>query len=154
MFLSRRSSESGTRSSLVSRISNSKPDRFSLDDVAQQIVGAFLFAAPFSVTEEVWNLANSLDPLRLGVIIFAMIFVSTLIIFYTKFQRIARENIGHTSVPKRLVSVILVAYIVVTSLLWMFGVIGQITDPVWIIKLVIFISFFSSIGASAADIIK
>ncbi len=148
------SGREGRIKSVVSRVSNSKPDKFNFDDLAQQIVGAFLFSAPFAVTEEVWNLANSLTLERIIFIFFFTVFISTMIIFYTKFQKVAKETIGHTSIPKRLVSIILVSYFSVTLLLWMFGVIGHITDSFWIIKLVVFISFFASIGASALDIIK
>lgn len=144
----------GRIKSVVTRVSNSKPDKFNFNDLAQQIVGAFLFAAPFSVTEEVWNLASTLTIERTIFIFAFTIFISAMIIFYTKFQKVAKETIAHTSIPKRLVSVILVSYLSVTLLLWMLGVIGHITDLFWILKLVVFVSFFASIGASALDIIK
>jgi len=36
------------------------PPRFKLADTAQQIVGGFLLAGPFVVTEEVWRLAEEM----------------------------------------------------------------------------------------------
>lgn len=154
MFLLRNGSGRNGKASLLERItSGHKPDKFTLNDVAQQIVGALILSAPFSVSEEVWTLANSIDSVRLVFLFGMTIFVSGLIIFYTKFQSVARENIMRT-VPKRLLSVIVVSFVSVAFLLWMFGVIGQITDTLWIIKLVTFLSFFGAIGASAADILK
>ncbi len=35
--------------------------RFALADTAQQVVGGFLLAGPFVVTEEVWVLARSMS---------------------------------------------------------------------------------------------
>lgn len=36
--------------------------RFKVADIAQQVVGGFLLAGPFVVTEEVWVLAANMDP--------------------------------------------------------------------------------------------
>jgi uncharacterized membrane protein len=140
--------------SLVKR--STKLERFGLDDLAQQVVGAFILSAPFSVTEEVWNLANNLSFFRVVILIFFTVFVSTLIIYYTKFQRVAKEDIGkpYVHIPKRLVSLFIVSYSCAFFVLWLFGVIGYITDPYWIFKLVVFVSFFSSLGAATADILK
>ncbi len=143
--------------SLVKNIPNKKLERFGFDDLAQQIVGAFLFSSPFAVTEEVWRLANGLTFFRLIFLIFFTVFVTTLIIYYTKFQRVAKEDIGkpYIHIPKRLLSLFVVSYSSAFFILWMFGVIGgQITNLYWIFKLVVFVSFFSSIGAATADILK
>lgn len=37
-----------------------RPPRYHLNDTAQQIVGGFLLAGPFVVTEEVWTLARGM----------------------------------------------------------------------------------------------
>jgi len=132
----------------------SRFERFGLSDLAQQIVGAFILSSPFAVTEEVWALANSLDPLKMVIMIFFTILVSALIFYYTNFQRIAVEEISRFHVPKRLLSLFIVSYSSAFFILWLFGVIGQVTDPFWISKLVVFVGFFSSIGAAAADVLK
>lgn len=147
----------GKRKGVISLVKrSSKLERFGLDDLAQQIVGAFILSAPFSVTEEVWNLANNLSFFRVLILIFFTVFVSTLIIYYTKFQRVAKEDIGkpYVHIPKRLVSLFIVSYSCAFLVLWLFGVIGHITDPYWIFKLVVFVSFFSSLGAATVDILK
>jgi uncharacterized membrane protein len=64
------------------------------------------------------------------------------------------EGIGKKYIPKRLVSLFTISYCTVFFTLWTFGVIGMITDLYHILKLVIFISFFASIGAATADILR
>ena len=146
--------------SLAQRI---RPERFGVDDVAQQIFGAVLLATPFSVTEEVWILAKELDPLRLLVFVVLSIVVVTIIIYYTKFQKVAKESIGgefdthivgKTYIPKRLVSLFLVSYSVTWFILWLFGVMNHVSNPAWSFRIFIFVSFFASMGAATADILK
>ncbi len=140
---------------LLKSLFNVKPEKFGWDDVAQQIVGAFLLSAPFAVTEEVWELSQSLNIFRIIFLIFFTILISILIIYYTEFQKVAIERVGKTYIPKRLLSLLLISYLTSFFVLWMFGVIGnQIKDLKWSLKLVIFVSFFSSLGASTADILK
>ncbi|MBN2042327.1 MAG: DUF2391 family protein [Candidatus Aenigmarchaeota archaeon] len=147
-------------SSLAHKI---KPEKFGIDDVAQQIFGAVLFSAPLSVTEEVWRLAQSLSVTRMVVFVILSVVVATIIIYYTKFQRVAKESIGgdinthlvgRMYVPKRLVSLFVIAYSVSVFILWLFGIMSYINDPFWTFKIFIFISFFASVGAATADIIK
>ncbi|MGM0397657.1 MAG: DUF2391 domain-containing protein, partial [Halobacteriota archaeon] len=38
-----------------------RPRQFRLADTAQQVVGGFLLAGPFVVTEEVWTLAANMS---------------------------------------------------------------------------------------------
>ena len=142
--------------SIKSRMTKIKPEKFGRDDVAQQIIGAFIFSAPFAVTGEVWELSAHLSLLRSVMLVFITVGISSLIFYYTKFQKLAMEteDIGPISVPTRLISLIVISYGASFLILWMFGVIGEITDPFWIAKLVIFVSFFSSIGAATADILK
>ena len=62
-------------STLKSRMTKIKPEKFGWDDVAQQIIGACLFSAPFAVTEEVWKLALNLSLLRTIFIVLVTVFV-------------------------------------------------------------------------------
>ena len=146
--------------SLAQRI---RPEKFGLDDVAQQIFGAVLLATPLSVTEEVWTLAKELDPIRLVVFVMLSVVVVSIIIYYTKFQRVAKESIGgefdtyiagKTYIPKRLVSLFLISYGVTWFILWLFGIMNHVADPAWVFKIFIFVSFFASMGAATADILK
>jgi uncharacterized membrane protein len=133
-----------------------RPDRFGWKDIAQQVTGAFLLSAPFTVTEEVWNLANHLTPLRIIFLVFITFIVTTLILYYSKFQKLAIEEVSeHIPIPRRLVSLFIISYGVAFLMLWTFGVIGvEITDTVWSLKLGLFVGFFSSVGAAAADVLR
>ncbi|NIO22544.1 MAG: DUF2391 family protein [Candidatus Aenigmarchaeota archaeon] len=152
--------KNGTKiTSLAQRI---KPEKFEMDDVAQQIFGAVILATPLSVTEEVWTLARELEPMRLVMFILLSIAVVTIIIYYTKFQRVAKEAIaefnthivGKTYIPKRLVSLFLISYSVTWFILWLFGVMNHVGDPAWSFRIFIFVSFFASVGAATADILR
>lgn len=140
-----------------------KPEKFEFDDVAQQIFGSVVLATPLSVTEEVWTLARELDPIRLIVFILLSIVIVAIILYYTKFQKVAKESIGgefdtyiagKTYIPKRIVSLFLVSYGMTWFVLWLFGITSHVADPVWSFKIFIFVSFFASIGAATADILR
>lgn len=151
------------RVKIISLAQRIKPEKFGLDDVAQQIFGAVLLATPLSVTEEVWTLARELDPVRLVLFIILSIVVVTIIIYYTKFQKVAKEAIGSefdapivgkTYIPKRLVSLFVVSYSITWFILWLFGITAHVADPAWSFRIFIFVSFFASIGAATADILR
>jgi len=132
-----------------------RADKYGWDDVAQQIVGAFILSAPISVTQEVWQLAQNLDALRLSIIIFMTVLVTSLILYYTRFQKLEMEEVGDTPIPKRLFFLFIISYGVTACVLWVLGIIGiEIVDPYWSIRLIVLVGFFSSIGAAAADILK
>ena len=85
-----KSNGKGRISSLANRI---KPEKFGFDDVAQQIFGAILFSIPLTVTEEVWTLAGELTSVKLVFFALLSVAISALIIYYTKFQKVAKEPI-------------------------------------------------------------
>ncbi len=150
------------RERIISLAQRIKPEKFGLDDVAQQIFGAVLLATPLSVTEEVWMLARELDPIRLVMFVLLSIAVVAIIIYYTKFQKVAKEAIaefdthivGKTYIPKRVVSLFLVSYSMTWFVLWLFGVTTHVADPAWSFRIFVFVSFFASVGAATADILR
>ncbi|MEE9323478.1 MAG: DUF2391 family protein [Candidatus Aenigmarchaeota archaeon] len=151
------------RGRIISLAQRIKPEKFGLDDVAQQIFGAVLLATPLSVTEEVWMLARELDPVRLVMFVLLSIAVVAIIIYYTKFQKVAKESIGgefdapivgKTYVPKRIVSLFVISYSMTWFVLWLFGIMAHVADPAWSFRIFIFVSFFASVGAATADILR
>ena len=48
----------------------------------------------------------------------------------------------------------MIAYSVSFFILWLFGVIDHISNAYWSFKIVVFVSFFASIGAATVDILK
>jgi len=129
------------------------PDKFAFKDIAQQIVGATILSAPFAVTEEVWNLANNLNPINIIFIIIITVMFDILLFYYTKYQR--TEDKKFLELPKRIISLIIVTYVTSAVVLTVFGVIGgQIQDGIWAMKLIVMVGLFANIGAGTADLIK
>jgi len=131
-----------------------KPDKFAFDDFAQQIVGAIIISAPLAVTAEVWMLADHLDLTRLILIFGITLFFDILLIYFTKYQAVEKENI-FKFIPLRLISLLVVSYLAAGLILFLFGVIGgQVNSIMWAAKLILFVGLFANIGAGAADMLK
>jgi uncharacterized membrane protein len=131
-----------------------KPDKFAFDDIAQQIVGAIIISSPLAVTAEVWMLANSLDLIKIILIVGITLLFDVLLIYYTKYQSVEKENILKF-IPLRLVSLLIISYLTSGLILFLFGVIwGQVNSVVWAVKLILFVGLFANIGAGAADMLK
>jgi len=129
------------------------PGKFATKDIAQQIVGATILAAPFSVTEEVWNLARNLDVIHVLALIFITILFDILLFYYTRYQHLKEKRF--ILFPKRIVSLLVVTYVTSSVVLSIFGVIGgQIQDPIWAGKLIVMVGLFANIGAGTADLIR
>ena len=131
-----------------------KPDKFAFDDIAQQIVGAIIISSPLAVTAEVWMLADQLDLARVILIFGITLFFDILLIYFTKYQSVEKENI-FKFIPLRLISLLIVSYLAAGLILFLFGVIGgQVNSFVWAAKLILFVGLFANIGAGAADMLK
>jgi len=129
------------------------PDKFSYKDIAQQIVGATILAAPFAVTEEVWNLSKNLTSGHVIAIVLITILLDVLLFYYTKYQII--ENKKLWMFPKRIFSLIIITYVTSAVVLSVFGVIGGVVQETgWIIRLIVMVGLFANIGASTADLIR
>lgn len=129
------------------------PEKFGMDDLAQQLVGALVIAAPFGVTEEVWMLSNNLSMSNLISIILITILFDVLLFKYAKFKSVDLKNVGF--LPLRIISLLFVAYSVTALMLFVFGVLGgQVTQLLWGVKLVSVVGLFANIGAGTADLIR
>jgi len=129
------------------------PSKFAAKDIAQQIVGATILSAPFSVTEEVWNLARNLDLIHVFALIFITILFDILLFYYARYQHLEEKKF--ILFPKRIISLLIVTYTTSAIVLSVFGVIGgQIQDPVWAGKLIVMVGLFANIGAGTADLIR
>jgi uncharacterized membrane protein len=93
-----------------------RPRDFRLADSAQQIVGGFLLAGPFVVTEEVWTLASSMNDLQaLGtvIVVFGIGYGALYTADTTRDPDDEQEVAG---VPLRFISLMLVSFGSVTVL--------------------------------------
>ena len=101
--------------------------RFRLADTAQQIVGGFLLAGPFVVTEEVWTLAADMTWVQA----LATVGIVLAIGYGTLYKADDRDPDSESEVggvPLRFVSLILVSYCSVLVLALSFGAPGTFLD--------------------------
>ena len=87
-----------------------KSRRFALADTAQQVVGGFLLAGPFVVTEEVWVLARSMSVFQ-GLLTFVIVLGIGYGTLYKADNRDPDREVDIAGVPLRFVSLILVSYL-------------------------------------------
>lgn len=136
-----------------------RPPQFRLADSAQQIVGGFLLAGPFVVTEEVWRLADSMS-ITQGLATMAIVFAIGYATLYkadsTRDPEIEQELGG---IPIRFISLMCVSFGSVTLLALLFDApdtfleSGQTSAQTALItfKAVSIGSIFSVVGAATAD---
>jgi uncharacterized membrane protein len=87
-----------------------KSRRFALADTAQQVVGGFLLAGPFVVTEEVWVLARSMSIVQALVTFFIVLAIGYGAL-YKADNRDPDREVDIAGVPLRFVSLVLVSYL-------------------------------------------
>jgi uncharacterized membrane protein len=89
--------------------------RYGVADTAQQVVGGFLLAGPFVVTEEVWVLAGSMAPWQTAVTVCLVLGVGYGALYKADDRDPDREaEVG--GVPLRYVSLVFVSYLSVLIL--------------------------------------
>jgi uncharacterized membrane protein len=97
--------------------------RYRLADTAQQIVGGFLLAGPFVVTEEVWTLAADMTWLQMLLTV-CIVFGIGYGALYKADDRDPDSETEVGGVPLRFVSLVLVSYCSVLVLALAFGAPG------------------------------
>jgi uncharacterized membrane protein len=131
--------------------------RFRIADSAQQIVGGFLLAGPFVVTEEVWVLAANMSLLQAvsTVVIVFSIGYGTL---YKAADRDPEEELDVGGIPARFISLMLVAYGAVAILTFAFGAPDTFLETFAgrgrlfvTLKAISVSAVFSVVGAATAD---
>ncbi|AGB16798.1 Putative integral membrane protein (DUF2391) [Halovivax ruber XH-70] len=136
-----------------------RPPEFKLTDVAQQLVGGFLLAGPFVVTEEVWDLAasmNAIQALLTVTVVFAIGYAS---LYKANDDRDVDAEQEVAGVPLRFISLMLVSFGSVTILALLFdapdvfvgGSLLTASTFETTITAISVGSIFSVVGASTAD---
>ena len=150
--------------------------RFALADTAQQIVGGFLLAGPFVVTEEVWVLAASMAWYQALATVAIVLGVGYGTLYKADADRDPDRELEVGGIPLRFLSLIAVSYLSVLILALAFDAPNTFVDPeatieaAWLSSLAevaldeptaakVFItlkavsvgSIFSVIGAATAD---
>ncbi|ELZ23081.1 hypothetical protein C477_03170 [Haloterrigena salina JCM 13891] len=136
-----------------------RPRQFRVADSAQQIVGGFLLAGPFVVTEEVWTLAGSMSAIQavLTICVVSAIGYGALYTADTTRDPDAEQEVA--GVPVRFISLLLVSFGSVLILALLFNAPatliqepGTTGDVAWTtLKAVSIGSVFSIVGAATAD---
>ncbi|MFO7927449.1 MAG: DUF2391 family protein [Halobacteriota archaeon] len=130
---------------------------FRIADSAQQIVGGFLLAGPFVVTEEVWLLAENMSiiqSLATVLIVFGIGYAA----LYKAAGRDPEDEVDVGGIPARFLSLMLVSYGAVVILAFAFGApetfledLSGIERHVVTAKAIAVGAVFSVVGAATAD---
>lgn len=133
--------------------------RFRIADSAQQIVGGFLLAGPFVVTEEVWLLAENMNVLQ-ALLTVALVFAIGYAALYKADGSRDRENERTLAgIPLRFISLMMVSFGSVTILALLFDAPDTFLESVEhssdialvTAKAVSVGAVFSVVGAATAD---
>ena len=138
-----------------------RTNRYALADTAQQVVGGFLLAGPFVVTEEVWTLAGNMrwwHTLMTVSIVFAIGYSA---LYEADDGRDPDREAEVAGVPVRFISLVTVSYLSVLILALAFDApetflaeeygSGTMAQAVVTLKAVSVGSVFSVVGAATAD---
>ena len=135
--------------------------RFKLADTAQQIVGGFLLAGPFVVTEEVWTLAASMAWYQVFATVFIVFGIGYGALYKADADRDPDREAEVAGVPVRFVSLVAVSYLSVLILALSFDAPetfladtygdGTLAQALVTLKAVSVGAVFSVVGAATAD---
>ncbi len=121
-------------------------------DVVQVLVGSAILAIPIALTEEVWNLGESLSYFRvIGFLILSLVFIS-IFVYYNYYRNDFKEHI--TQFSKRVSSTYIFSFLVVALFLTLIDRAPWQTDLILSLKRIVIISFPASMSAAIADVIK
>ena len=138
--------------------------RFKLADTAQQVVGGFLLAGPFVVTDEVWALAVGMEWYQALLTVAIVLAIGYGTLYKADDERDPDREVEVGGIPLRFISLILVSYLSVLILALSFDapatLIPNHMDPADItLETEVFVTLkamsigavFSVIGAATAD---
>ncbi|WP_435155935.1 DUF2391 family protein [Haladaptatus sp. DFWS20] len=137
--------------------------RFALADTAQQLVGGFLLAGPFVVTEEVWRLAENMSVFH-GLITVCIVFaIGYGALYKADHDRNPDREADVAGIPTRFISLMIVSFGSVVLLAIVFaapetfygdGLIDGVASRQVVVNTLKAISvgaIFSVVGAATAD---
>jgi len=131
---------------------------FRLADVAQQVVGGFLLAGPFVVTEEVWTLADGMSLVNAVLTVLLIGGIGYGALYKADTGRDADDETEIAGVPVRFVFLMVVSFGSVAVLALLFGApetfldeYGAVGKVLVTFKAVSVGAVFSVVGAATAD---
>ncbi|ASI98279.1 hypothetical protein A3L02_01190 [Thermococcus celer Vu 13 = JCM 8558] len=129
------------------------PDRLGWDDIAQEAIGAVTFALPFVFTSELWEIAKDTSVERSILILLMTLGIAYLFIVKSRIGNLKKEELFH--IPKRLLTVIVIAYMISAGLIYLYGINGLADFTVGqYFNATVLISTFAVIGAITVDMVR
>ncbi len=126
--------------------------KFNRSDIGELIIGANILAFPVAITEEIWDLSESISLINVSfVALFSCIFLS--IFIYYHHRKMSEDNIANFEV-KRVVATYLVTQLVSAAVLMMLAKLPLLSDPLVAFKRVILVAFPASFSATVVDSLK
>ena len=121
-------------------------------DVAQQVVGGFLLAGPFVVTEEVWVLAGVMGRLQWAVVVAMVVAIGWGALYRADSGRDADDETELAGIPSRFLTLMLVSFGSVLVLAYSFAAPEAFdADAAQTGKAVSIGAVFAVVGAATAD---
>ena len=122
-----------------------KLQRFKFADFVQEFIGALIIALPFSLTEEIWELAKKLSFLRVLFIYLFVVLTIFLFIRYSKLQNWEQQNVFRF-IPLRMITSLSISFSVSLISLVIFGIFPDvISDIDTLLKASLLVSIFAVI---------
>ena len=131
---------------------------FQVADIAQQVVGGFLLAGPFIVTEEVWTLATNMETINAVLTVAVVLAIGYGALYKADDERNPDHERAVAGVPVRFVSLMAVSFGSVVILAVMFDAPETFLESmapmerfVTTLQAVSVGALFSVVGAATAD---
>lgn len=126
--------------------------RFEPADIAQQLVGGFLLAGPFVVTEEVWVLAAAMNWIQACIVVCMVFAIGWGALYRADADRDVEREVDVAGIPVRFVSLMIVSYGAVTFLAYAFAAPEAFgATPYQTVKAISIGAVFAVVGAATAD---
>jgi uncharacterized membrane protein len=126
--------------------------QFRPSDVAQQVVGGFLLAGPFVVTEEVWVLARHMNTVQWAVVVGIVFAIGYGALYRADSDREIEDETEVAGIPFRFLMLMLVSFGSVVTLAYSFAAPEAFgAGAVQTAKAVSIGAVFSVVGAATAD---
>ena len=134
---------------------NSKREQtLKFSDLVQELIGALIIALPFSLTEEIWELASRLSLGRVFLIFLITVLVVYLFLRFSKLQNWAMQNVLGF-IPLRLITSLSVSLLVSFFSILLFGIYPDfLNSPEQVVKATLLVSTFAVIGSLGVDMAK
>jgi len=125
---------------------------YSVGDTAQHILGGFLLAGPFIVTEEVWRLASNMSLFQVIANIAIVFAIGYGALYKADKDRDPVSELNWVGIPFRFISLVSVAYLSVAILAFTFAAPQTFSASlIHTLKAISVASIFSMLGAATVD---